>query len=254
MFAERIGKTVPDDQTINMPPQQILKLNETLEKQLSECNCQLRRLASELASVEQRARKRVARCLHDDLQQLLVATRLKVTTARERVSDRETASLLEKAVELLNRSLAAARGLALDLAPPVLCQASLIDALEWLADHMKRDYSLLVKLDVEDIEPLAVDRRLFLFHAVQELLFNVVKHAGTDHATVRIKVAGSLLQIDVEDSGAGLTFDAAGKHRQFMSFGLSSIRERAMVLGGALRIHSVPGQGFRATITISQSS
>jgi signal transduction histidine kinase len=91
--------------------------------------------------------------------------------------------------------------------------------------------------------------RVLLFQIVRELLFNVVKHADTDRATVTIDEADGGLIIIVADEGAG--FDpAALKPKTEGGFGLFSVRERLRLFGGTLEIESAPGEGTRMIATI----
>lgn len=94
--------------------------------------------------------------------------------------------------------------------------------------------------------------RVFLFEAVRELLFNVAKHAQTTVAKVTMtQTSDEAVQIEVRDFGAGL--DSSQQQTPADStggFGLFSIRERAVYLGGQLRIESAPGQGTRAVLSV----
>jgi signal transduction histidine kinase len=81
--------------------------------------------------------------------------------------------------------------------------------------------------------------RAFLFEAVNELLMNVVKHAGVDKAEVILSRSDDQIQLQVVDHGVG--FDPAQVHNT--SFGLFSIRERVELLGGRVEVDSTPGRG-----------
>jgi signal transduction histidine kinase len=85
---------------------------------------------------------------------------------------------------------------------------------------------------------------------VRELLFNVIKHAGVNQATIICRRQDDQIMIMVEDKGKGFDLEAA--HQRFREeghFGLFSIRERLMLLGGNLEIETSPGQGTRVVIT-----
>jgi signal transduction histidine kinase len=83
---------------------------------------------------------------------------------------------------------------------------------------------------------------------VRELLFNVVKHAATDHATVELtETTNGELQIVVRDEGRGFDTTAVNS-KQAVGFGLYSVRERLNLFGGRLTIASTPGQGTEITI------
>jgi signal transduction histidine kinase len=93
---------------------------------------------------------------------------------------------------------------------------------------------------------------LLLFQAVRELLFNVVKHAGTKSAEVRIsKPADNHVRIEVADEGAG--FDLAASSRTDESatgMGLFGLQERVAHMGGRMDVESAPGRGTRIILLV----
>jgi signal transduction histidine kinase len=103
---------------------------------------------------------------------------------------------------------------------------------------------------VEDRPPnLTGEIRVLLFHLIRELLFNVVKHAGTDQATIKISLEDDHLCIVAEDQGIGFDPETAYERKQKEGgWGLFSIRERLNLFGGRLNIESAPGRGTRITI------
>ncbi len=240
------------------------RLAETLEQRvaqrtraLQERTSQLQALASQLAHAEQRERRRLARLLHDDLQQLLVAARLKVAMIRRRATEETIGGLLTQVDELLDQAISGSRSLTFELSPPVLYEAGLEPAVRWLAGHMEEKHGLLVEVEaLAQVEPICEDTRILLFHAVRELLFNVVKHAAAGRALVRISRGnGDLLEILVADQGAG--FDpaildqfAAKDPAATGGFGLFSLRQRLALLGGRLDAESSPGTGTRMVMRI----
>ncbi|MEN6498877.1 MAG: PAS domain S-box protein [Thermoguttaceae bacterium] len=224
-------------------------LNESLHQQAA----QLRRLTAELTLAEQRERRRLAQVLHDHLQQLLVAARLKVSTVRRRLDPGNEEPSVPQLDELLQRAIEESRSLTVELSPPVLYEAGLVAALEWLAGQMEVKHALHVDVVAHlDCVPIAEDVRVILFQAVRELLFNVVKHAQTTLA--RIELHGEragLVEIVVADGGAG--FDAANRQTPETTsggFGLFSIRERLELMGGRMEIASAPGQGTRVLLAV----
>jgi signal transduction histidine kinase len=202
----------------------------------------VRAMARELTGVEQRERRRVASLLHDHLQQLLVAARLRLGLMPETEHRLRTGDLLEEAIQ-------ASRTLTVELNPPALLAEGFVEALRWLADWMDRNYALEVHLlDTEPLPALDEEVGVVAFNGVRELLFNVVKHAGTDRAslTVRPSDAGGLV-IVVEDGGVGFApADVQPADRS----GLLNISRRVELVGGGLVFDSRPDAGCRATLTL----
>jgi two-component system sensor histidine kinase DegS len=88
---------------------------------------------------------------------------------------------------------------------------------------------------------------MFLFRAAQEMLFNVVKHAGVKEAAIRVRRVGRCVGLSVVDRGRG--FDPHGL-QDSAGFGLLSIRERVELLGGRMKIKSAQGQGSRFRLVV----
>jgi signal transduction histidine kinase/CheY-like chemotaxis protein len=216
------------------------KAEEVLRQQSS----QLRSLASELSFVEQRERSRMAAVLHDELQQLLVGVKLQLASLLRGKDEAVSRAALETE-GLINQSLAVTRSLTSELNPPLLDEG-LAPALDWLARSMHERYRLAVTVTgAESVPPLPEPLQAVLFNAVRELLFNVVKHAQVQSATVRITALDRQLQIEVADAGAGFDPSQLATGRSSGGFGLFSVRERLELLGGRLEIESAPGRGTR---------
>jgi PAS domain S-box-containing protein len=210
----------------------------------------LRELATELTLTEQRERKRLAGELHDYLAQLLVLIRMKIRQAAPRVPDDKATSLLKEADQAITDSLNYTRSLMAELAPPALQEFGLVEGFGWLADQMKT-HGLAVSIE-KQLQRILLpdDQAVLVFQSVRELLFNVLKHAGTSEAEVAVKTdkQGELV-ITVSDKGAGfdpadVSRDGEGRKR----FGLFSVRERMEAMGGRLVVESRPQDGTSARL------
>jgi PAS domain S-box-containing protein len=238
------------------------QLNEQLEQRVAErtedltqSQQRLRALAAELNLTEQRERQRLAGDLHDYLGQLLALTKIKLGLAKQHRMEPPLAKLLGELHEATDKALAYTRTLIAQLSPPVLQEFGLTMALPWLAEQMlQRD--LIVTLDLKtQIPPLPEDQALLVFQSVRELLINCAKHAGVQEATVILEKIGESLHITVSDKGAGFDVfkasavaNSAGATRR--GFGLFSIRERMLSLGGHIDLRAAPGEGTMATLVL----
>ncbi|GKS62826.1 hypothetical protein YTPLAS72_01300 [Nitrospira sp.] len=227
------------------------RTDELMEKQH-----QLRTMATELTLTEQRERRRLATDLHDYLAQLLVVCRMKCGQLRSLVGSEPHGKILEDIDQVLDQSLTYTRSLVAELSPQVLYQFGLPKALEFLSDQM-RQHGLLVKVDsTVDSLTLLEEQAVLLFQSVRELLMNVIKHAGTDRATVSLtKQINGEICIQVADEGQGFDLAAAaGKQSISTRFGHFSIQERMKALKGRLDIDSSPGRGTCVTLALPYES
>ncbi|RPJ54399.1 MAG: hypothetical protein EHM23_29105 [Acidobacteria bacterium] len=215
--------------------------------ELTERANQLRTLAGELTLAEQRERRHLAKLLHDHLQQLLVGAKFRVALL-SKAADPAVKQAAEEIQALLSESIEASRSLTAELSPPILHEGGLEAGLEWLAHWMHEKHGLVVGLSAEeDLTAAAEDVSVLLFESVRELLFNVVKHAKVQSASVRLeRLEGQMLRISVRDHGRGFDPDARQFSRE--GFGLFSIRERLSLVGGRLEIQSSPGHGSEMTL------
>jgi PAS domain S-box-containing protein len=219
--------------------------------ELDQRNKQLARLTSELTIAEQRERRRLAEVLHDHLQQLLAGARLNLEMAvQENASTQDSA--LKTGYDLVIQSLETSRTLSVELSPPVLYMHGLAEAFKWLARWMTKAHNLQVDLHAEQqADPPQEELKILLFQSVRELLFNVVKHAGTTAARLEMRRQDERIVIVVSDAGSG--FDPEGlwgnDRSSDKAYGLFNIRERLMLLDGTFGIVSRPSGGTTVTLT-----
>ncbi len=239
----------------------VLNLEDVTERQkafseLQERARQLQQLTLELSQTEDRERKRLAELLHDDLQQLLAAAKFHLGLLSNRAKgDREIhGEILEMAGrvrEMLQEAINKSRSLSHELSPPGLSHNDLHEAFEWLAQQFQTKHGLIVHLDTcegSDLpsEPL----RAILYKAAQEMLFNVIKHAGVREARLRLRRRGGSIYLSVSDKGQGFDAEAPGRSG---GFGLLSIRERVKLLGGRVKVRSTRGKGSTFLIVVPDS-
>lgn len=235
------------------------RLNESLEELVSERTeevrqqaAKLRALASQLSQTEQRERKRLAKILHDHIQQLIVAARMQMAWMKCD-GDSERQAIVQGIDSILEEALHASRSLAIDLSPPVLHEAGLIGGLNWMATQMWAKHQFTVSLQADNkAEPATEEIRFLLFECARELVFNAIKHAQVSEVNVALKRTDSgELELTVSDNGAGFDAELLNKRRpDEVTFGLFSIRERLAHMGGQMSVDTVLGQGTRIRLTV----
>ena len=200
-------------------------------------------LSKRLLDVQEDERRHLARELHDEIGQSLTGLKFVLEAAARTPTGNPQAQLTE-AQTLVNDLIMRIRNLSLELRPAMLDDLGLLPALLWLIErythqtHIQIDFghSGLEKRFPPDIETAA-------YRIVQEALTNVARHAHENEAAVRLWVNADVLQLQVEDWGAG--FDVETAFATSINIGLSGMRERAVALGGRLEIESVLGVGTR---------
>ena len=214
---------------------------------------QLRALAEELTRTEQRERRRLSVMLHDHVQQLLAAAKMRLEVSIPRAPAEPRADL-EQVAAMLDESMKALRSLTVELSPPILNDAGLAAGLKWLGRWMKETHGLAIDVELDEAaDSIPEGVTLLVYHAVRELLFNIVKHAGVKRAEVRVaRDADGWLSVRVADDGVG--FDSrellSGSAHPTDRLGLFSIRERLVHIGGRLDIDTAPGLGARFTLVV----
>jgi len=218
-------------------------------KELVRTHDRLRGLAQDLTLTEQRERQRIAGELHDYLAQMLVVTRLKINQAAQMITPDPACAPLQEADQLLDQSLTYTRTVVAELMPPTLRQFGLAAGLRWLGERMSQQ-GLDVDVQVPgETPPLSEDHTTILYQCVRELLFNVLKHAGTKRAAVTMTVDEGRVQIQVRDRGVGCD-PAAVMESKGDKFGLFSIRERMEAIDGWMDLESRPGRGTTVTLGV----
>lgn len=234
------------------------QLNETLEQRVSERtelahtrSRQLQALAVELITAEEQERRRISHILHDDLQQMLAAAKMQLQSVSDNLPNE---TILKNVWQILEDSLAKTRQLSHELSPTILHHSGLVAGLNWLSGQMNEQFGLTTAIETTaDIVLDSAPLKLFLFRAVQELLFNIVKHAGVKHARIDLSSTNGCFAITVSDQGQGFDPEQMKKRGGGIGFGLLTIQERANCIGANLTIDSVPGKGSRFTLTVPHS-
>jgi len=211
---------------------------------LEAANVRLRRLALDLALLEETARAKLANELHDSPMQKLALAQIQIEAATQPV-DAETPSRLAAGRELLRQAIGELRTLQFDLSPPVLATQGLAAALAGLAESLTARWSVPLSFVADSVDPPHIDREtsIVLFQCARELVYNLLKHAHARHGLLRLRTRDGCLELIVEDDGIGLApSQLEAPPRQGQGFGLYSVRERLALLGGELRIESAaPG-------------
>ncbi len=236
----------------------VLSLDDVTERQnaigeLETRARQLQRVTLEMLEAEDRERRRLAEILHDDLQQTLAAAKFQLSLLDRQVqSDEGLAETVRQVKQMLKDAIEKSRSLSHELGPAVLSQGGLDDTFAWLAQQMQSKHGLVVHVQTRGpVHPPAEPVRMFLYRAAQEILFNIIKHAEVSEARLRLTRVRNQLRLIISDKGQG--FDLRSLTHT-PGFGLLSVRERAELLGGRMKIKSATGKGSTFLIAVPDTA
>jgi PAS domain S-box-containing protein len=221
------------------------------ERELRESNRQLRALSSSLQDVREQERTRIAAELHDELGQQLTGLKLELSWAATRIKEGRmpTIEQVDAMRHQLDGTIATVRRIATELRPRVLDDVGFGEAVAWQASEFARRSGIAVDVDFAAAACVTDDAiATALFRIVQESLTNVARHSGAARVRLRLRLdpTDSALLLTVHDDGRGMS----ARKGQGGGIGLLSMRERALALGGTLRVVSQPERGTRIEVTV----
>ena len=205
-----------------------------------------------ITSAQEEERTRLARELHDDTIQAVIALKQRVQLAQKSVKDQSGRQSLMELETLAEQTVENLRRLTRALRPIYLEDLGLVTALEMLARETSQNNQLVVDFQKTGQERrLAREVELSLYRIAQEALNNVVKHSKATRADLTITFEDSEIQMEVSDNGNGFivpnspTELAPNGH-----FGLLGVHERADLIGARLEIESALGKGTKLKVRL----
>ena len=212
-----------------------------------------------MIEVQEEARKKLARDLHDGPTQSVAAMAMRVNLARRMMAkDTEEATKeLVKIEELAHRTTKEIRHMLFTLRPLILESQGLNAALQAMAEKMRETFSqnVIINLDDSVLNEMEMGKQGVIFYIIEEATNNARKHANAPHIWVRLRpFEKEIALLEIEDDGLG--FDVAAVHQSYDqrgSLGMVNLRERTELVNGLLNIDSAPGKGTRIQVYIPLS-
>ncbi|MBK5231865.1 MAG: sensor histidine kinase [Thermoleophilia bacterium] len=236
----------------NLPPEidgkaeteEVERLEIAFLRMMRRLEAERRRASNAALSAQEEERARVARDLHDQVNQSLTGVLLRLEAARAAAPPEleeelvETSTLAHQAMDELLTVARQLRPTALD---DLGLSAAIAGQIEQLGgSEVKATFE--VEGDVGGLDP---DVQLVIYRVAQESLGNAIRHSGAGHIDIRLSRGPGKVELTVKDDGSGFTFDEATS-----GLGLGGMRERAILVGGDLQIESRPGHGTSVRLTV----
>ena len=215
---------------------------------------ELRDYASLITRVQEEERRRLARELHDDTAQALIALSLGLDGLSRAIGkldlSEKDAQWLANLQNLADHTLEGVRRACRDLRPSVLDDLGLRAALEWLSDSSSSRGIPCTFTCIGLPQPTTPEVEIALFRIVQEAISNIWRHSQATQAYVELKYLPHLLQLTVRDNGKGFSTGQQIEHNSQRGLGLVGMRERAILIGANLKINSSPGEGCTLELSL----
>ncbi|MFN2616274.1 MAG: sensor histidine kinase [Thermoleophilaceae bacterium] len=235
------------------PAKEIDRLGQSFQRLLEGIETERRRAGQLVLRAQEEERRRLARDLHDEVNQALTAILLRLQALSEDAPPEHTAEVRELK-RLVNRAMDELTGLARQLRPSALDDHGLVAAIDAqlrrFAEQTGVDAALSSEGPVNDLEE---DCQTAVYRVVQEALTNITHHAGASRVRVALEHDRSDgTQLTVSDDGAGFDPRASTSSRRQTGngLGLRGMAERARLAGGELDVRSAPGGGTTVTLRI----
>lgn len=226
-------------------PEEVERLHHAFIRMLERLEAERRRASSAALEAQEEERARVARDLHDEVNQSLTGLLLRLEAAREK-SPPALAGELAEIRALGNRALQELLALARQLRPTALDDLGLKAALASHVTELGRQSGIRTTFEAEgDIASVPRDVQIVAYRVAQEALSNAARHSGAGRVRVRLEHSDGAVELSVADDGRGFTFDQASR-----GLGLAGMRERALLVNGDLRVESRPEVGTNVRLRV----
>lgn len=212
----------------------------------------LQSLYTETISIQEHERQRIARDMHDGINQLLIGAMLELKSARARLSTSEIQvadAQLDNVQQVLREIDAEIQRVVYDLRPPTLDALGFVPAIKSYIQDYRQYTNIGCFLTIEGyVVRLPEKSEVSIYRMLQEALQNVYNHADATQVDVMIRFTDAELHLIIEDDGVG--FDVNMVDTTHKHFGLITMQERANGLKGNLSIQSTADDGTRIQLCV----
>jgi two-component system, NarL family, sensor histidine kinase UhpB len=236
------------------PAEEIGRLAESFRRLLERVEQERRRSGQLVMRAQEEERRRLARDLHDEVNQALTAILLRLEALAQE-SPPERAGEVAELKRLVNQAMDELLNLARQLRPTALDDHGLVPAIDAQLKRFAARTGVEARMQAEgDVDTLEEDVQTAVYRVAQEALTNAERHAGATVVEVDLEVSDERTQLRVRDDGSGFDPGRAGRSNAqdptAPGLGLRGMAERARLVGGELDVRSAPGGGTSVTLRI----
>ena len=240
----RPGPLVPDSIDGIAETEEVARIELAFLRMMRRLEAERRRAGSAALRAQEEERARVARDLHDEVNQSLTGLLLRLEAVRE-AAPPELEPQLAETRSLANQAMQELLSLARQLRPTALDDLGLAAAIAGQVEQVARP-GLEAELAADgDFSDLDDDVQLVVYRVAQEALTNAARHSEATTIAVGLRRSDKGVELEVADDGQGFAFEQSER-----GLGISGMRERALLIGAELTIESRPGHGTTVRLTV----
>jgi two-component system sensor histidine kinase UhpB len=240
----RPGPLVPASIDGIAETEEVARIELAFLRMMRRLEAERRRAGSAALRAQEEERARVARDLHDEVNQSLTGLLLRLEAVREQAPPELEPALAETRA-LANQAMRELLSLAGQLRPTALDDLGLAAAIAGQVEQLERG-GLAAELNAEgDFSGLSDDVQLVVYRVAQEALANAARHSGAGRVAVSLRRSDGGVVLEVADDGRGFAFEQSER-----GLGIGGMRERALLVGGELTIESRSGEGTTVRLAV----
>lgn len=229
--------------------------NAMLFQNVEAQQARLEQLLKQLLKAQEEERERISAEIHDSVAQWMVTASYHAQSSSALLLESrldEARDEIEYATRIIGQSVKEIRRIITDLYPPALTELGLVEALRQNVDYFRKETGIVCCFQGGLTEELSPVQKIAIYRIVQEALNNVRKHAHATEVEVRLRSCADEVSAEIQDNGRGFDPDSAvgGGGVSSGKMGLLTMKGRAEMLGGDLRIETGRGSGTKVVLTI----
>jgi signal transduction histidine kinase len=251
------------EQTVKERTQELQRSNELLKKEidtrkvaervLTNSQKQLRALRHRMDMIAEEERTRISREVHDELGHMLTAMKYDIDelSNKPNISSEVLKAGLDPVMNTVEALIDAVRKISTDLRPGILDHLGLYAAIEWQIQQFQKRTKICCKNEIHETDVSFNKNEItIIFRILQEILTNVARHSKANNVTISVRKKDGNFLMEVSDNGIGFKLKECNITG---SLGLLGMKERALSIGGEIRIETAPGKGTTITLMISKN-